>query len=139
MLKLRLPPSSSTPPNSEYLPLPLMSRSASVGEIGGDGGTTGAPRPRQLPAPAAAVAALSATRAAATVLMVALEGGLCEAARWHRVQQDMPKCQRLQKVQPFMVGRGVRRSASLVFSPGNTRKRGTGRGLVMGSPSLPDP
>ena len=110
----------------------------------GSGGTAGAPHPRQLPASAVAAAAVaaaarSATRAAATVLMVALEGCLWEAARWHRVQQDMPKCQRLQKVHPFMVGRGVRLIASRVFSPGNRRRLGIGRGLAIGSPSLPAP
>ena len=95
----------------------------------GDDDTTGALRPRQLPAPAAAAttvtaAALSATRVSATVVMIALDGYLWESARPHRVQQDIPKCQRFQKVHPFTVGRGVRRRASRVFSPGNMREMG---------------
>ena len=134
-----------TPPTFLYLPFPVISRSASEWGMEGSGGTTGAPRPRQLPAAAAAAAAaavvaaavLSVTRAAATVFTTVFGGLRWEAARAHFVQHDIPRCQRLQKVQPFIVGRGVRRRASRVFSPGSKRRRWIGRGLATGSPSLP--
>ena len=117
-----------------------MSRSASDRGMDGSGGTTGAPRPRQLPTTAAVVAvALSVTSTSATVLTVVFGGCLWEAARAHFVQHDIPKCQRLQKVHPFTVGSGVYLRASGVFSPDNRRRRGIGRGLAMGSPSLPVP
>lgn len=90
---------------------------------------------------AAAALALSAMRAAATVFTIAFGGGTWDATLAQRVQHDMPKCQCLQKVHPFTVGRGVLQRVSLVFLP-CTRwmwRRGMGRGFVMGSPSLAAP
>ena len=136
MLKLCLPPLPSTPPISEYLPLPLLSRSVSDGVMDGSDGATGAPCPRQLFANAAA---LSATSASVKVLTMVLDGCLWDTALAHFVQHNIPKCQRLQKVKSFIVGRGVHRRASRVFSPDNRRRRGSGRELAMGSPSLPIP
>ena len=75
ILRLRLPPLPSTIPISEYLPLPLLSRSVSDMGMDGNGGTIGAPCARQLPAAAAvAAAALSATSASVTVLIMTLDG-----------------------------------------------------------------
>lgn len=99
----------------------------------------GALCPCQLPdaATAAAVAALSTTSASTTVLTMAFGGCLWEATHAHFIQHDIPKCQRLNKVHPFIIGSGVRLRMSRVFSPCNSRRRGIGRGLAMGSPFLP--
>ena len=113
MLILLLPPPLSTPFISLYLPCPVISRSASERGVEGSGGTTGAPRPRQLLVAAAATVAadaaavLSVTRAAATVFTTVFGGLRWEAARAHFVQHDIPRCHHLQKVQLFIVGRSI--------------------------------
>ena len=136
---LRLSPPPSLPmPEPKCLPCPFMSKSESEGRVGRGGGTTGVPHPCQGLA-ATTAAALSVARAAATVFTTAFVGWTCDATLAHCVQHDMPRCHLLQKVHPLMVGRGVLRRVSLVFSPRRRRRRELGAGIAIGSPSLAAP
>ena len=137
-MRLLPPPVPSPTPIPKCLPCPFMSKSKSEGRVERDGGTTGALCSCQDLATTAA-AALSAVRATGTVFTIAFVGRTYDATLAHRVYHDMPRCQILQKVHPLIMGRGVLRRSSLVFSPCRRWRRGLGAGFASGSSSLAAP
>ena len=88
---------------------------------------------------ASAAAVRSVVKAATTVSNITAGGWMCDVAQTHPIKYDMHRCQRLQKVQPAILGSAVLQRTPRVFSPESIHMHQMDQGLATGSPSRPFP